>query len=278
MKKIIILGANGMLGQMVTKYFRLKKYDVTIINEKFDEISIFSIIEEINKLEDSIVVNCIGKIKQKTVQTAELIWSNTILPLELNRTLKKSHFLIHPSTDCVFAGNQIAPYNVDDKPDAQDVYGWSKSLGEIALSNRENTLIFRVSIIGPDIYSSKGLLSWFLNYNDSSELYGFSNHYWNGITTLEWCERLNHLVESDELYLFKTKNNLLQFGTFKKYSKLQMLQIFKSVFNKNITIVEKNEGSRIVSKCLIPMVESKDLESQIHDLKSFIQKYPESND
>ena len=274
MRKIVVLGSNGMLGQMVAKYFILNKYDVTIINERIDEISIFSLIENINKLEDSIVINCIGKIKQKTGQSAELLWSNTIWPLELNRSLKDTHFLIHPSTDCVFSGNKLEFYDDDNMPDAEDIYGWSKSLGEVALRNRANTLILRVSIIGPDKNSSKGLLSWFLNSEDGGDLFGFSNHAWNGITTLEWCERLNYLIESENIYTIKAQNNLIQLGTSIKYSKAQMLQIFKIVFNKNVRIIEKNEGLGNISKCLTPMIESKDLESQLRELKSFMDENP----
>jgi dTDP-4-dehydrorhamnose reductase len=189
-KKIIVLGSKGMLGQMVIKYFGALGYSTIEFNERISEHTIFPIIKSINKLDDSVVINCIGKIKQKSDDVFTLLWSNSILPMELSRSLKKTHFLIQPSTDCVFTGNRAQSYDVNDFNDAEDVYGWSKSLGEHVLQHRTNTLIVRVSIIGPDYNSDKGLLSWFLNLEEGSTVNGFTNHFWNGITTLEWCKRI----------------------------------------------------------------------------------------
>lgn len=269
-KKIIVLGSNGMLGQMVDKYFSSKSFDVVSINDRFDEDTIFSIIDKINLLKDSIVINCIGKVKQKTSIASDLLWSNTILPLELNRSLKTGHFLIHPSTDCVFMGKSSGSYSVTDKGGAMDVYGWSKSLGEVALADRKNTIVIRVSIIGPDNKTDKGLLSWFLNLPEGSVIKGYTNHFWNGITTLQWCECLENILLSPDFEKKKYQSNLLQLGTPNHYSKHEMLLLFREVFTKEITINPVYEGGVVISKCLAPMIECKDLKSQLIELKSFL--------
>ncbi len=252
-----------MLGQMVIKYFEALGFSITEFNDRINENNIFQIINSINKMDDSVVINCIGKIKQKSDDLLTLLWSNSILPLELSRSLKKSHFLIQPSTDCVFAGNREESYRVTDFNDAEDVYGWSKSLGEQALQHRTNTLIVRVSIIGPDYNSDKGLLSWFLNLKEGSTVNGFTNHLWNGITTLEWCKFVKDYISSNKVYPLNT----VQLGTKQIYSKYDMLKLFKTVFNKKLEINPLSEGTK-VQKCLVPNIVCEDLNSQLVELRN----------
>ena len=55
--------------------------------------------------------------------------------------------VIHFSTDCVFSGNRGA-YTEEDEPDAEDLYGRTKFLGEVAGAN---ALTLRTSIIGREL-------------------------------------------------------------------------------------------------------------------------------
>ena len=103
-KRIIILGSKGMLGQMVKSYFTIHGFELILYDKRFNEENISSYLDELNSYYDAIVINCIGRIKQKSEEALNLLWSNTILPLLLARSLKSSHVLIHPSTDCVLDG------------------------------------------------------------------------------------------------------------------------------------------------------------------------------
>ncbi len=268
-KKIILLGSKGMLGQMVKRFFFKEGYKIIEYNKRFDENTIHSYIDEINSMESSLVVNCIGRIKQKSDTAYDLLLSNTIFPLELSRSLKSDHLLIHPSTDCVFDGISKKPYSNKDKHTAVDIYGISKSLGETALMSRFNTLILRVSIIGPDVNSSKGLLSWFLNNTSHSELNGYTNHLWNGITTLEWCEKLLFILQDQKLLNDILEHKIIQLGTVEVYSKYEMLLLFNRLFNKNFTIVPF-QASTSINRCLKPELISMSLETQVERLKSYM--------
>ncbi len=272
MKKIVILGSNGMLGQMVKKYFIGFGCEIFVFDYRINEETIFDIIARINDIEDAIVVNCIGKIKQKSNDTCELLWSNSILPLELSRSLKPTHFLIQPSTDCVFDGNSLGHYKVTDVNNAKDVYGWSKSLGEAALQQRPNTLIIRVSIIGPDEKSDKGLFSWFCSLSENSKINGFINHFWNGITTLEWCKYLDSYFLTFQTY----EKNTVQLGTNKIYSKYEILNLLNAIFNKKIDIVPSDQEVAI-NRCLIPDFECKSLVDQLIELRDFMYEVDGDN-
>lgn len=269
LKKIIILGSNGMLGQMVKSFFNKEGYEIITFNKRFNESSIDKYFDEINSFESSIVINCIGRIKQKSDTAYDLLLSNTIFPLELSRSLKSDHLLIHPSTDCVFDGISQIPYLVNDKHTASDIYGISKSLGEKSLISRSNTLILRVSIIGPDINSSKGLLSWFLNNVPNAKLQGYTNHFWNGITTLEWCQKLMLILRDEKLLNLLLERKIIQLGSDEIYSKYQMLILFNKTFNKDFIIVPF-QSTAFVNRCLKPEIISMSLENQVNMLNYYM--------
>ena len=268
MRKIIVLGSNGMLGQMVKLFFMEKKFEVVCYDDRFRDDNFHEYLEFLNSQESSIIINCVGRIKQKYDDSMSLLFANVILPLELARSLKKDHFLVHPSTDCVFDGLSDAKYLKSDFHNAEDVYGWSKSLGEKAILSRPNSLIFRVSIIGPDSNSSSGLLSWFLNLSANEIINGYDNHFWNGITTLEWCEQLLNLIIKTKNF-DKYESEVVQLGTEKIYSKYEMLCIFQKVFNTNY-IIEKFSNSEAINRTLVSDKKIIELEEQMIKLKNFI--------
>lgn len=263
----LILGHKGMLGQTAVKYFSRKGYQVKTIPFRFDSENKWQFIEAVRKFHSAVIINCVGRIKQKTDDEHEMLWANTILPLELNNHLMPNQTLIHPSTDCVYDGKTRSAYHVVVESNARDTYGWSKRLGEIALQNRKNTLILRVSIIGLDNSPKpKGLLGWFLSQPPKSTLKGYTNHLWNGITTLEWCKQAEKYLLTTRGYSKESK--LLQLGTREHYTKYDLLKLFQEVFNTNHTI-EPFETPQPIDRRLIPQIHCHPLENQLRELRSF---------
>ena len=261
-KALLVLGHKGMLGQMVVKYFKDKVKQLKTTEKRFDINKIPDFFDE-NFEDVDIVINCIGKIPQKSQDSNELFTANALLPLALNEFLPDDVLLVHPSTDCVFSGEKGSPYKVSDIPDAVDNYGLSKRLGETALKNRKNTLILRVSIIGP--YNSQGLLGWFLSNPAGSHLKGYTNHLWNGITTLEWCKQAEKIIKQHK----QDENRLVQLGTKEYYSKYEMLLLFQKVFETDF-IIEPFETEKAIDKRLLPDIFSKNLNSQLSEIKKLI--------
>jgi dTDP-4-dehydrorhamnose reductase len=66
--------------------------------------------------------------------------------------------LVHFSTDGVFNGSS-GNYSESTRPDAEDLYGISKYLGE---PTGENVLVIRTSMIGRALSPGDSLLDWFL--------------------------------------------------------------------------------------------------------------------
>ena len=129
-----------------------------------------------------VVINCIGIIKQlpNANNHLESLAINSTLPHRLAKYCDAiGAKLVHFSTDCVFSGKQ-GFYKEEDFPDAYDLYGRTKFLGEVAY---ENSVTLRTSIIGHELDRSKSLVDWFLS--QSGEVKGFSKAVFSGLPTIE---------------------------------------------------------------------------------------------
>lgn len=129
-----------------------------------------------------VVVNCVGIIKQLPNANDHLqsLAINASLP---HRLAKYSSMvgarLVHFSTDCVFSGKS-GQYKEDDFPDAYDLYGRTKYLGEV---DYENAVTLRTSIIGHELASAKSLVNWFLS--QSGKIKGYRKAIFSGLPTIE---------------------------------------------------------------------------------------------
>lgn len=246
-KKILILGATGMLGHMLMMHLvqnkkievygtarqlkfikNFKKFNYKLI--KLD-VSNFSKLERcIKRIKPDYIINCVGIIKQKiTFRMKEKIYLiNSILPNFLNfLSFKNNLKLIHISTDCVYNGKS-GNYDEKKKPNALDIYGLSKSRGEVLSTN---SLILRTSIIGHELVANHSLLDWFLNSKGSVQ--GYSKAFFSGVTTLE----LSKLIE--QILFKKFENGLFNLGGY-KISKFNLLLKIKKIYGKNISIYSTN--------------------------------------
>jgi len=127
------------------------------------------------------VVNCIGIVKQSSAAADPVpsISVNSLFPHQVAALCRERGVrFVHISTDCVFAGTR-GGYTEDDFPDARDLYGRSKLLGEVA---GPGALTVRTSIIGRELGSSFGLVEWFLG-EAGGTVRGFEKAIFSGFTT-----------------------------------------------------------------------------------------------
>jgi len=261
-KKIIVLGSKGMLGRQVVDFFLRKNQEVITIDNYLNKNNIIRIINKLNRFNSSIIINCVGKIKQKKSSFEEIFFSNALLPYHLSLHLDRKHLLIHPSTDCVFDGQIKYFYPKKFKKNAKDTYGISKSLAELFLKKRNNTLIIRVSIIGFSL-KGKDLFSWLYN-SKAKKIYGYTNHYWNGITTLEWCKIVEKIIKKNN---FSYKCKIIQLGTIKKYSKYNIVLLVKKKFNLNYKIKKKKVD--YINRCLKSDLKCLNITNQLLEFKKY---------
>lgn len=265
--RIAVLGSRGMLGQMAARYFS-NRYEVSEFNHSYSYAMRSGFLDGLTSLRPEVVLNCIGRIKQISADSADLFSTNAVLPFDLSRSMGSGALVVHPSTDCVFDATSNIAYGRDQLPDAKDDYGWSKALGEYAINSGRGCVV-RVSIVGPDCRSgAKGLLSWFLSQPDGSTVPGYRNHFWNGITTLEWCKQVERLLISPLATGRRQHPKLIQLGTTREYSKAEMLRLFNVVYGRQIGVSECDHEVRQY-RCLRPDYESADLAQQLAELRSY---------
>jgi dTDP-4-dehydrorhamnose reductase len=254
-KKVLILGSTGMLGHVVFNYFnqidKYETYDIVYRNKFRNESIICDITDVtelkviINRIKPDYIINCIGiLIKGSTINPANAIFINSYFPhLLVQLADELNSKVIHISTDCVFSGKK-GGYKETDFRDADDVYGRSKALGEI-FSERHLTL--RTSIIGPEVrLVGEGLFHWFMN--QTSEISGFTEAYWGGVTTLQLSKNIEQSIQQNYTGLLHVTNG-------QRISKFDLIQLFNSIWKRDsVSIVPYNGKS--VDKSLISIVEN----------------------
>ena len=247
-RKLLIIGAGGMLGNALFRYFdertntrtfgllRNKKKILNFFNkfnsEKIiekDFLDLDNLDQILSDISPNIIFNCIGIVKQNPLSNDPLssIRVNSIFPHLLNKLSLKFNFrLIHFSTDCVFSGLQ-GNYLETDFADANDIYGRSKFLGEI--SNNGNITI-RTSFIGEELGTNRALLNWFLS--QKGKIKGYKNAIYSGLTTLEVAKVMDKYVipnpDLKGIYHLSADN-------INKYS---LLSLLNEVYKKDLFIEE----------------------------------------
>lgn len=234
--KVLVLGASGMAGHIITMYFKEQGYDVTGFTRRpvpffkniiGDAMNPNDVKETIFSDDFDVVINAIGVLNKNAEDHKSMaVMLNGYLPHFIADTLRDSKTkLIHMSTDCVFAGN-TGPYYEDSFPDGKIFYDRSKAIGEV---NDDKNLTFRNSIVGPDCNEKGiGLFNWFMKQN--GPINGFTGAIWTGVTTLTLAKAMEQAIKENLSGLYNLVNNdsINKFdlcGLFNKYFRNGNVQI-----------------------------------------------------
>jgi dTDP-4-dehydrorhamnose reductase len=150
----------------------------------------------IDRVRPDMVLNAVGIIKQVAMAKAAVpsITVNGLWPHVLADTCAAyGARMVHVSTDCVFSGAR-GQYVESDVPDAFDLYGRSKLLGEVA--DRDNVVTLRTSMIGWQLGEPTGLAAWFAAHRDEP-LKGFTKSVFSGLTTRALTEVIRDVLLPD---------------------------------------------------------------------------------
>jgi dTDP-4-dehydrorhamnose reductase len=207
--KVLVLGASGMLGHTVLQAFshRFEAYGTVRAREARvrsvapDARDIFEGVSAddfdgmrrvVTTVRPDAIVNCIGLVKQldEAKDAVGSIIVNSVLPHRLAALATANEArLVHVSTDCVFSGDRGA-YVESDTPDATDLYGRSKLLGEVDAP----ALTIRTSLVGRELHGGHGLVEWFLGRRHET-VRGFRRAVFSGWTTIALARALGDVIE-----------------------------------------------------------------------------------
>jgi dTDP-4-dehydrorhamnose reductase len=208
--RVLVLGATGMLGHKVWQvaHERFQAWATTrgggefpglfepsrlLTDVRADDQD--SIVRACGEARPDVIVNCVGIVKQRPAagDPVPSLIVNALLPHRLAALARAMGArLLHISTDCVFAGTR-GGYREDDSPDASDLYGRSKLLGEVS---GQGCLTLRTSIIGRELSSSSGLLEWFLAQR-GGRASGYRQARFSGLTTGALAKVIAELIARD---------------------------------------------------------------------------------
>lgn len=227
MKKstILILGADGLLGQSIHSYF--KKEDISVIgtsrkSKHLAKLEIDSFEDDLKKIINSnnkvnFVINCIGITNNKT-DIKNLILVNSLFPQNLSSYLNKiGTRLIHISSDSVYSTNDLKA-NENSKLAPDSMYGASKILGE---PNNQNTLSIRTSILGISNNRTNGLLDS-IRKSEKKNIDGYTNQNWSGCTTLQLAIFCKYLINNWGDLNFESR--IINFAPIQSVSKYEILK------------------------------------------------------
>lgn len=252
MKKILVIGIKGMAGHVIFQYLKeTSEHQIFGIARNIkNSPNVFNLdVSNTKELEKLIkenhfdtIINCIGILnKDAEDNPSKAIWFNSYFPHFLEKITQNTDTqIIHISTDCVFSGSR-GGYTEKDIKDGVGFYAQSKALGEL---ENDKDLTIRTSIIGPEINSNGiGLFHWFMSQSTASELNGYSEVYWSGITTVELAKLISYFIE-------KYYTGLIQVAPKQKIDKHSLLSMFNKIFRDNKMIILPN-SEYIVDKSLV---------------------------
>lgn len=249
--RVMVLGVTGMLGNAM---FRFLSEDSTLVVSGTARVegsrSYFSenlasqiivgvavedhdsLVRAFDAVRPDVVVNCIGLVKQLADANDPLqaIPINSLLP---HRLAALCHVidarLVHFGTDCVFSGAK-GNYLESDFPDAYDLYGRSKLLGEV---DCPHAITLRTSIVGHELSGHRSLVSWFLAQQCSVK--GFARAVFSGMPTVELAR-----VVCDFVLPRPQLHGLYHVATM-PINKFELLKLVAQTYGKDIEIIPSDE-------------------------------------
>jgi dTDP-4-dehydrorhamnose reductase len=250
-KRVLVLGATGMLGNAVLRFFaqspgyeafgsartsaasrRLPAHLHSHVNSGIDVENVDTLTHLLSMIQPNVVINCVGLVKQLEEADDPLIAIpiNSLLPHRLARLCRLiGARLVHMSTDCVFSGEK-GMYTEFDRADAQDLYGRSKFLGEVDYSN---AITLRTSIIGRELDGARSLIDWFLSQD--RDVKGYKRAIFSGLPTVEIAQLIrDYVIPNPELHgLYHVSADPI--------SKFDLLKLVAQIYEKKIEI-EADDG------------------------------------
>jgi len=247
--KILILGANGILGHSLFLYLKTNVHNIELLglcgkkieNTNFKKEYSSSLVQidllDFKNLENIIkyfkpnfVINCSVKkqFSNSDDKIVNSIYINSILPHNIAYLSVSNNFkFIQISTDSVF-GNFGKNKNEDSELILQDLYSASKALGEPI---KPSTIVLRTSLIGHSLTGETGLLDWVLRQNQNT-ISGFDNHIYAGITSLELSKIICLII----------LDNKFNSGTYhisgKSISKYELIKLIIEIYNLNVNLIK----------------------------------------
>jgi dTDP-4-dehydrorhamnose reductase len=195
------------------------------------------------------IVNAVGVLKPlideaDPASVARAVAVNATFPNRLAAAARQTGSrIIQIATDGVFSGGD-APYAEDTPHDAEGVYERSTSDGEI---DAPHVLNLRCSIVGTEERRPpRSLLGWALSQPKGATIAGYTNHRWNGVTTLHFAKLCRGVISEGGPHL----PSPLHVVPADAVSKAELLELALSAFERTDVTVSAEAAPVAVDRTL----------------------------
>jgi len=266
MSRVLVLGGSGMLGSMIVDWLARDpslEVGATVRDQRYlehrrallPEVQWCLLDAEDNSSAKALsvlegcdwIINAIGVIKpfiheDNPLEVERAIRVNALFPHCLARRAREAGArVLQIATDCVYSGRE-GRYNEDAPHDPMDVYGKTKSLGE---ARSDSVFHLRCSIIGPEPKNHLSLLDWFLRQPSGAKVTGFTNHRWNGVTTLHFARICQGIIKTDLKLPYL--HHVIPGG---EITKAGMLEEFAGKYGREDIEITHSEAANVIDRTL----------------------------
>jgi dTDP-4-dehydrorhamnose reductase len=255
--KVLIIGSDGMLGNSLQENLASDlSFEIfcTTRRTTTNKISFDPIVDSVDKLIEitrpKYIINCLRSTRNPNSNYVDKTLDQYRINVKFQKNLMRSSynfnsFVIQIGTDGVFNGRK-GLYSEESAKNSYSAYGRTKIIGE-KYSN--NALFLRTSIIGIDKRTKNfSLLSWVLAHEKNADVYGYMNHYWNGVTTSVFADIAAGLMKRN--YLEPGFRHLVPSNSL---SKFELITEISKVFGRSDLNIIPSFGRRRIDRRLITM-------------------------
>ena len=285
--KILILGANGLLGTHLSKYLkkkhkvitcgRNKKVDIKL--KKFDQKSISFLL---NNTSPQIIINLIAltnvdECEKKPSMAKKInknIVKNIVFAIKKIRSMNKI-FFIHLSTDQVYSGK--GPHN-ENMTNPINIYGKTKLEGEKVI-DIANSCIIRTNFIGKSLTKDKKSLTDWIHSSliNKQKINTYNNIKFSPLSINSLCKYINLIIRKKICGTFNigskkgiTKSKLA--NIFAEYLKLDTSSIKEINYTKKYSIAKRPLDMRLNSSFFEKKINIK-TKNTLSEIKLIIKDY-----
>ena len=274
----LVIGSAGMAGHMIYTFLKEQGFSVFGMDIRSNHFSVDQVVDmsDFDLLRQALiahpaayVINCAAILGKPMVDNPDLAYRvNSLMPHVMAEALATIHsHLFHISSDFVFSGNRKGGgYLENDEPDNETPYGLYKRQGEVRAVNATN---IRLSIIGP---TPCAIIPNYLNNviaSTASSLWGLTNAYWTGVTTLELAKSI---VELSQL---ERAPSIAHLCSKKKETRFASIEAIKSVFGISKLLESRLGDEKDYSLCSNVLPYRKSLFDQLVELRHWMIDHPQ---
>jgi|LakMenEpi03Aug12_release.lakeMendotaPanAssembly.Ray.scaffolds.fasta_scaffold201222_2 dTDP-4-dehydrorhamnose reductase len=203
--KVCIVGAGGSLGHILSDVLNIDDNILTCLYKKnslsFEKSNNIKFCLDLSDFESvsyffsnnnfDVIINCAINYNENS---PEFFLINSVLPYIILKNTSANTKIINISSDIFYTDGAKASSELVKYVNLDTLYGYSKLFGEIY---DKRILNLRTSFIGPSS-NNKG---FYYQATQFSEVFKFySNHYFNGLTTLELSKVISNIIKTKTIF------------------------------------------------------------------------------